>query len=142
MLAENQEILNFIPQRPPIVMIHALVSCDEQQTESLFRVEEGNIFIENGFLAAPGLVENIAQTAAARVGFICMRENIPVPIGYIGAVKNLEVLFLPAIGTTIETRITITHQVFDVTVIHGIITTNGEMIAQCEMKIFIQKDQN
>src|SRR4051812_42638395 len=119
MLAQNEEVLKLIPQRAPMVMLHGLVSCDEKTTQSVLKVEAENIFLEQGHLAAAGLVENIAQTAAARVGYICQKENIPVPIGYIGAVKNLEVFFLPELGSEIQTEVTITHQVFDVTVIQG-----------------------
>ena len=43
----------------------------------------------------PGLVENIAQTAAARAGYISHTENKPVLVGYIGAVNNLQVFSLP-----------------------------------------------
>ena len=141
MLAQNEEVLKLIPQRAPMVMLHGLVSCGEKTTESVLKVEAGNIFLERGHLAAPGLVENIAQTAAARVGYICQKENIPVPIGYIGVVKNLEVFFLPELGSEIQTEVTITHQVFDVTVIQGTITNKGKIAAKCEMKIFIQQDR-
>ena len=142
MLAENDQVLDLIPQRSPMVMIHKLVSCDEEITVSNFKILSDNIFIEDGFIAAAGLVENIAQTAAARVGFIWQQQQIPVPLGYIGAVKNLEVLFLPAINSILKTTVKIIHQVFDVTVIEGIIYCDGQIAAKCEMKIFIQNNKN
>jgi predicted hotdog family 3-hydroxylacyl-ACP dehydratase len=142
MLAENDDVLNLIPQRPPMVMLHSLISCGEHTTESRLKIEYGNIFVEDGAFSASGMVENIAQTAAARVGYICLRENIPVPIGFIGAVKDLKIFFLPELNKEIHTLVTITHQVFDVTVIQGTIRCEGEIAAQCEMKIFIQKNTN
>lgn len=137
-LAEGDEILKLIPQRAPMVMLQKLLSCNETQTETSLWIEEQNIFCQDGFFTEPGLVENIAQTAAARVGYLCQQEQIPVPIGYIGAVKNLEVYFLPEINTEIQTQITIAHQVFDVTVIQGVVKSSGKTVAQCEMKIFIR----
>ena len=58
-------------------------------------------------------------------------------MGYIGAVKNFEVFDLPRVNEELETEITITNQIFDITVITGMVTCNERPIARCEMKIFI-----
>ena len=139
MLVNKEDILTLIPQRPPFVMIDALVSSGENSTESVFEVREDNIFAAGGFLGEAALVENIAQTAAARAGYITTSENLPVLVGYIGAIKDLQVLRLPKISDTLETQILIKTQIFDVTVVTGTIRCGSELIAQCEMKIFIIK---
>jgi predicted hotdog family 3-hydroxylacyl-ACP dehydratase len=141
MLVGKEEILQLIPQRFPIIMIEKLVSCDEKQTETALWITENNIFCHDGYFSEPGLVENIAQTAASRAGYLCRQQQIPVPIGYIGAVKNLEIYFLPEVNTEIQTQITVSHQVFDVSVIQGIIKNNGKIAARCEMKIFISRNK-
>jgi hypothetical protein len=87
------------------------------------------------------MLENIAQTAAARVGYIVQKEKKPAPMGYIGAVKNFEVYYLPKVNEELETEITITNQIFDITVITGIVTCNDKVAARCEMKIFITNDK-
>ncbi len=133
--AEN--ILTFIPQRPPFVMVDALLFSGEKTTRSKFRVLGSNIFVENGYLKEPGLIENIAQTAAARAGFISASENKPVSLGYIGAIKNLLITGFPQVNDEIITEITIENKIFDVSVISGKITCNEQLLAQCEMKIFI-----
>ena len=90
----------------------------------------------------PGLVENIAQTAAARAGYISKTENKPVLVGYIGAVNNLQIFSLPKTGDELTTEITIENQIFDVTLISGKITCNEQLVAQCRMKIFINQIKN
>ena len=137
MLITTENIEALIPQRPPFVMVDKLIFCDERSSRSTMLVTQENIFVENGFLKEPGLVENIAQTAAARAGFISSNEKKPVQIGYIGGIKNLEVFALPKTNDTIETEITIENHIFDVTIISGEITCKGKLLAQCEMKIFI-----
>ena len=87
-------------------------------------------------------MENIAQTAAARSGYVSKTENRPVPVGYIGAVNNLQVHALPGTGDELITEITIENQIFDVTLISGKITCNGNIIVQCTMKIFINQIKN
>src|SRR4051812_15066149 len=66
MLVTIENIISFIPQKPPFVMIDQLISSDETSTRTGFQVRADNIFVEDGFLTEPALVENIAQTAAAR----------------------------------------------------------------------------
>ena len=139
MLVNKEDIFSLIPQRPPFVMIDALVSSDETSTTTSFRVRQDNIFIADDVLQEPALVENIAQTAAARAGYITQKENLPVMMGYIGAIKDLEIFILPKINDTLETEITIKNQVFDATLISGTVTCKGVLLAQCEMKIFIIK---
>ncbi|MBS1598035.1 MAG: 3-hydroxyacyl-ACP dehydratase [Bacteroidetes bacterium] len=116
-------------------------SVDEKSGESALKIQEANIFVEDGVLTEPGLMENIAQTAAARIGYICRTENKPVPIGYIGAVQHLEIFALPKIDEEIKTEIAIKNEIFNVTIIEGRILCEGKLLAQCEMKIFISNQQ-
>lgn len=134
---ENIETL--IPQRPPFVMIEKLLNFSETNTTTGFCIRPDNIFLENGLFKEPGLVENIAQTAAARAGYVSQTENKPVLVGYIGAVNNLQVFMLPKTGDELITEITIENQIFDVTLISGKVTCNGQPVAQCKMKIFINQ---
>lgn len=135
-------IETLIPQRPPFVMVDKLLSVTETSTTTVFSIRADNIFVENGRFKEPGLVENIAQTAAARAGYVSQTENKPVLVGYIGAVNNLQVFLLPKTGDELITEITIENQIFDVTLISGKITCNGEPVAQCKMKIFISQPKN
>ena len=136
-LIEN--IIPLIPQKHPFVMIDKLFYSDEKNTCSGFKIQSDNIFVEEGVFREPGLVENIAQTAAVRAGYIAQQANVPVPIGYIGAIKNLEIFSLPKVNDELETEITIENQIFDVTIISGRIKCKNNILAQCEMKIFINE---
>lgn len=137
MIVSKEHIQPLIPQRKPFVMIDALLHSDERVTRTTFQVRQENIFVVDGLFREAGLLENIAQTAAARVGYIVQKEKRPAPMGYIGAVKNFEVFDLPRVNEELETEIIITNQIFDITVITGMVTCNEKLIARCEMKIFI-----
>lgn len=139
MLVSKENIQSLLPQRPPIVMVDELLYCDATTTCCGFRVTAANIFYDQGVFSEAGLVENIAQTAAAGVGYIAQQGNQDVPVGYIGAIKDLEIFFLPKMGDWLETRVELVNQVFDVTMVNGTIHCNGSLAAQCEMKIFISK---
>jgi len=136
---QSINILSLIPQRPPFVLVDELLHCDESCTRTAFHIREENVLVANGEFTEGGLMENIAQTAAARAGYLAMRENKPVLPGYIGAVKNFEVFGLPKVNNDLVTEISIENQVFDVTVISGIVMCNDIIVARCEMNIFIGK---
>ncbi len=136
-MVNRQNILSFIPQRAPFVMIDEILHSDESTTQSAFVIKAGNIFAQDGELKEPGIVENIAQTAAARAGYMALQINKPVQLGYIGAIKNLIINGYPKINETITTEVVIQNQIFDVSLISGKIICNGIVLAQCEMKIFI-----
>jgi len=127
-------------------MVDKLWFNDDTSTLSGFTISENNIFCENGLFTEPGLVENIAQTAALRVGYMVSQmkpkegEKINPPIGYIGAIKKLIIHQLPKAGSELKTEVVIQQIIFDVTLITGKTTLNGETIAECEMKIFLKKD--
>lgn len=138
-IATGEDILKFIPQRAPMVMVEKLHKAEGGQTIGSFEVKEENIFCEDDYLQEPGLIENIAQTAAVGVGFEYRNENKDVPTGYIGAVQKLKIHQLPRIGKIIFTEINVEHKVFNTTLINGKITCDNELIADCKMKIFLDE---
>lgn len=140
-MINKEDITAYIPQRPPIVMISRLLEAGEKNIRTGFDIAADNVFVAEGLLQAPGLVENIAQTAAARIGYLAKKNNVPVPLGFIGAIQNLEVVELPAAGTSLETEIVIEHEVFNATVVHGSVKQAGRVMAQCDMKIFVSQSK-
>jgi predicted hotdog family 3-hydroxylacyl-ACP dehydratase len=130
-------VSSLIPQRPPFVMIDSVVSADEQGCSTLFEIAADNILIENEKFTAAGLIENIAQTAAARAGYQALQEKQAVRTGFIGAINNLHIFRLPEVNEILETEIKIENQIFDVTLISGKVSCKGSIVAQCEMKIFM-----
>jgi predicted hotdog family 3-hydroxylacyl-ACP dehydratase len=136
MLATRDDITKYIPQRHPIIMVHELVEADDDHAVTQLYIEPDNVFVSNEYFAEPGLVENIAQTAAMHVGYQCALKNIPIPIGYIAAVKDLKIRALPKQNTQITTSVKVTNKVLDVTVVEGRVEQAGNLLCSCEMRIF------
>ena len=130
-------IIDLIPQRPPIVMVDKLVNITKQSATSVFTILPNQLFSNEENLQAEGLIENIAQTSAAMNGYNALSENEQVKLGFIGAIKNLSIYQLPSVNSTIVTTIEIKNEVMNVNIIYGQIKQNDQLIAECEMKIFI-----
>ncbi len=130
--------MKYIPQAAPFEMIDELVQVTEAGTQTRFTVREGHLFVAGGVFTEPGLIENMAQTAAAGTGWSAAQQNNPAPVGFIGAVKNFEVSRLPKIGDTIISTIVIQHQVMNAHIVQGTIRLDDTVIASAEFKIFLQ----
>ncbi|MDR1918373.1 MAG: pseudouridylate synthase [Tannerellaceae bacterium] len=132
------DITDLLPQRHPFVMIDKLLDFDKERVQTSLQVRKENIFCDEGCLSESGLIENIAQTCAARMGYInkyiCDES---VKLGFIGSIRNMEILRLPQIGEVLTTEILIVEEIFQMTLVHAAVSIGEERIASCEMKISI-----
>ena len=133
---EKINILELLPQKPPFVMVDVLTHFDDVFTSTGLTVTADNIFVENNEFAEIGVIENIAQTCAARMGYInkhlCSSE---VKIGFIGSIKDLSFEELPKVGDELKTTIEVVNEVFAITLVNAKVEIGGRLIASCEMKI-------
>lgn len=134
-------ILDLIPQRPPIVMVDEFLGIDDNISKTRLAVKDDNIFVDDGMLSECGLIEHIAQSAAARVGYVFKTNNQEIPIGYIGSVNNFELKEFPKVGEVISTEIEIIQEVFNITLIQAKCYINDVEIASCKMKIFLDNNE-
>ena len=132
------DVKTLIPQQPPFVMIDRLVHFDSIFTKTEFDIKSDSLFVENGRLLEAGLVENIAQTCAARLGYInAIILNDGVRLGFIGAMKSLCIAKLPEVNSMLETIIEVVNEVFGITLVNATTLCNGEVLVTCEMKISV-----
>lgn len=134
-------ILDLIPQRAPIVMVDEFLGIDNNVSRTRFTVYNDNIFVNNGEFSECGVIEHIAQSAAARMGYIFKSKNLPIPIGYIGSINNFVIYQNPKVGEAINTTIEIIQEVFNITLIQAYCHIDGEEIASCRMKIFLENNE-
>ncbi|MBO7495794.1 MAG: hydroxymyristoyl-ACP dehydratase [Salinivirgaceae bacterium] len=133
-------ILDLIPQRPPMVMVDAFYGVEDGTSRSGLTVESGNIFCKGGVLREPGIVEHIAQSAAARAGYIFKMKNEPVPLGFIGSVDKLTIHRLPRVGNKLQTTISVMQEMGGLSLISAKTEDNEGPVAECRMKIFLKID--
>lgn len=140
MLYQGEDIKKLIPQRDPIMMVDMIYSVDGEIAETGLTLTDNNFFIENdGRIAEPGLIEHIAQSASAFAGHKAIANGLPTPVGYIGEVKKFHCYNRPAIGAVLRTTVEMGAEVNGVTLLVGKTTVDGEVVADTQMKIFIEK---
>lgn len=129
-------ILELLPQRPPFVMVDHLTDYSDTHSACCLVVRPDTFFLEKGCLSAAGLIEHIAQTCAARLGYYNIYVlKAGIRLGFIGEVKDLNILRLPREGEQIETTITVVQEIFDVTLVSAEVRVGTEVIATTGLKI-------
>lgn len=129
------EILSLIPQRPPFVMIDRLVSCSLDDATTELTVRQDNILVDDGKFSTTGLMENMAQSCAARLGWLNTQSGKDVQIGVIGEVRNCKFFRAPNVGEQLTTNIHIIEDLGTITLASASVMAGEEEIASCRMKI-------
>ena len=133
------DIQELLPQQEPFVMVGSMTCHDERVTVTETRIADDNILVEEGVFTASGIIENIAQTCAARIGYVnkyVLKKGIQ--LGFIGAIRKLEVLDNPKVGDLITTKVEVLEEVFGMTLARATVSVAGTVMATTDMKIAIR----
>lgn len=129
-------------------MVRRLVKIDADSVHSEFTVTADCVFVSKGILSETGLIENAAQTCSAIVGQSYFdKDDLDGKgnklVGYISAIKKVELFNLPKEGETISTKAALISR-FDT----GSITicsiecstfNNHELIVACTLNFLIHE---
>ncbi len=105
----NIDISNFLPHREPMLMVTSVLEIDEKSVATQFYISENCVFLKNTKLSETGLIENAAQAASAVVGqSFFEKDDLEGKgnklVGYISAIKKVDIFQQPEIGETITTK--------------------------------------
>ena len=137
-------IQDYLPHREPMLMVDRITEIGNKEVTTSFRIEEDNIFIENGKFSATGLIENIAQTCSAITGqdFSDELEGHPDPgskvIGFITNIKKVKIHNLPSIGDVITSRAVLKSHFGEICTIGCETFLDENLLVEAEISLFIK----
>ncbi|WP_339864425.1 3-hydroxyacyl-ACP dehydratase [uncultured Algoriphagus sp.] len=134
---QNIPVTSLIPQRTPMVMISRVMAYSKEGIQTELDITSENIFVSKDQFTVSGMLENIAQTAAALVGVEAREQGEEVPLGFIGGINKVKVFGFAAATETIVTKVEILQEVFNITLIRGKCFNLDKLLLECEMKIVI-----
>lgn len=139
-IKQGKEILAYIPQREPFVMVDKLYHTTEKSVCSGLTIRD-NLLASDGLFQESGLIENMAQTCALFAGHRAADSGKEAPIGYIASIKNVVVKRMPKIGEDIRTEIEIVNELMNMQIaMASVYDQNDHLLAGCELRIFIKED--
>lgn len=137
----GEELLQYIPQRDPFVMVDKLYAIDDAKVTSGFTITKENVLVEDVAFQEGGLIENMAQTAALFAGYRAANLGKEAPIGYIAGIKDVVICKLPEVGDVLQTKVEIINELMNVQIAQArVIDREGQVLASCELRIFIKEE--
>ena len=130
----NVPVENLIPHRAPMRLINALTHCDDTCARAVARFDADHFAVSQGLVTEAALVECIAQTVAAALGFAAKGEGKP-SVGMLTAVTDFEIQMRPAAGQTLEIEIHEVKRLRSMRMINGRITSGGRLVAQGDLMV-------
>lgn len=138
-ILSGEGIYRLIPQRPPIVMVDTFFEADAVSATTGLTIKSDNIFCQGNQLQEPGLIEHVAQSAAAFAGYAPYTRGENPKLGFIGEVKKFKINRLPQVDEVLKTSLKVLGEAAGVTLIAAETKVGEECVATCQMKIFIRE---
>lgn len=135
------DILRLLPQREPMLMVDELCDADETTAVTRLSVRPNNLFLcADGMLEGVAMIENIAQSASAFVGYkSLLAGHDTAPTGYIGEVKKFNCIQRPHVGDTLTTKIQMGATAEGVSLLDGQVFVADKLMAETQMKIYVKE---
>ncbi len=137
MLLSTEKTHDLLPQKKPFILVDHLINCGVDFCTSSFKIPQDHVLVENDIVTTGLLIENIAQTAALHLGYTYQQKQMESPTGFIAEIKNLNIFHLPKINDVLTTKIKIETEVFNCIIVSGQICIEGQNIADCNLKVFL-----
>lgn len=131
-------IEELIPQRSPIICVDQLRSCSEQTAVTRFTIPSDFIFQQGQRITPSGLLEHIAQSAAARAGYIARSAQSEPKLGFIASFKKVKVNYLPELGEILETTLTFVSEALQLSMFDAQVYCANELVATCRINVIVQ----
>lgn len=131
-------IENLIPHRAPMRFIDALVECTDTTAVATAIFDAEHFAVTNGFVLENALVECVAQTAAAALGWRAQASGKTGAAnhGMLIAVTNFRIQARPAAGKILRIEIAERKRLGPMLMISSTITCEGKPIAIGDLTLY------
>ena len=143
------DIKNFLPHRQPMLMECKTPYLDSESVETHFDITEDCVFTDkNGRFSEAGLIENAAQACSAITGQDFFEDDDlegkgNKVVGYISAIKKVEIYFLPQTGDTLITKAKLVSRYdtdeMSICTIEASSFTNDDLVVNCILNFMIHE---
>jgi predicted hotdog family 3-hydroxylacyl-ACP dehydratase len=122
-------------------MIDRLIDVKDHGGTAEAEVTSDNVMLdENGQLDPLAAAEMIAQTYAAVKGYDVRLSGKPVKQGFLVGIRKIQFLKLVFVGDLLRINVDTVGAISGFAVVKGQVTRNQEVIAEGEIKLWIQSE--
>jgi|TARA_R110002012_G_C11418446_1_gene587912 3-hydroxyacyl-[acyl-carrier-protein] dehydratase len=133
------DIKKLIPHREPIIMVDGLLDFQDGIAQTTLKILESNIFVNHGFFTENGMIEHMAQSVALYTGFKNHNLNAPPKEGFIASIKFFKLEQLPLVGKTITTKVHLTYESEQISMVNFTSYGDNTVLATAEMSTVLKQ---
>lgn len=134
-LISGAEIEKYIPQRAPMIMVTGFHGIKDECFHTSLDICPNNIFCSGRHFTEAGIIEHIAQSCAFRNGYMALQASEKVKLGFIGAVTNMRIFMLPAVGERLQCTVRVEQEFLGISLVKASVTCNGKTVAEGKVKV-------
>lgn len=132
------DIIDHIPQKKPILLVDGFLGIsDDGISRTRLTIEASNIFLDGRKFSACGMIEHMAQSAAARKSWMNRLEGKPDKEGYIGSISGFEMISDVFLNDAVETELEILQELGNMSMVEARSFVNGVLVAKGRLGIVI-----
>jgi predicted hotdog family 3-hydroxylacyl-ACP dehydratase len=134
----NTAIEQLLPHRVPMRWIDALTECTDTTAVATATFGAEHFAVENGAVLETALVECVAQTAAAALGWRAQAGGKPGAgnNGMLVAATNFRIESRLASGKAVQIEISERKRLGPMLMISGVITCEGKLVASGDLTLY------
>ncbi|HNY26932.1 MAG TPA: hypothetical protein PLA90_12870 [Candidatus Sumerlaeota bacterium] len=134
---EPRPVARLVPQAPPMLLLDTLTHYDLESGEAQTVVRPDSLFLEpSGQMAAPALVEMMAQLVAARQGFEALSHPEALTQGLLVGVQEFSFHGTARTGDTLRITAQQVLRVDQAVVVRGEVWRGADLLASGMLKIW------
>jgi predicted hotdog family 3-hydroxylacyl-ACP dehydratase len=129
--------MEFLPHRPPFLMIDRLDFVDDREVRAGVVVAQGMTLLErDGTLHPVALAEIVAQAWAAATGYRKAVAGLPPQTGLLVSLRSVEFPGRAAVGDRLTVAVTLETAVNDFLIVDGSVRRGDETLARASITLW------
>ena len=134
---------DLIPHQKPMCLVDRLIEYTEQGGAVSAFVSSGNVLVDdNGRLDPLAVAELIAQASAVVKGYADRLSDQPIKRGFLVGIREMVFRSDAFVGDHLEIRIQTVVAISGFTVVLGQVVRDQEIIAEGEIKLWVQDEDS
>lgn len=129
-------IAELVPHRPPMQWLRALTDCTETTATATACFTAGHFAVVQGVVPETALIECVAQTVAAALGYRSRITGVVNP-GLLAAVTKFQILSPPPLDQELSIAVCELKRLGPMVLIAGVVSCAGQVIASGELSLYV-----
>lgn len=130
------DVVAVMPHDYPMILVDSLYGERDGWWCFGLEVTEETFFVEHGRMSRNGVIEHVAQGAAARAGYLTLVRQQPLRPGFLVALDKVQLPMTPCVGAHLETRLRIILDFEGYQVAEAITEAGAEMVFSGRLKLY------